>query len=273
MEHCNQYPPAPLPISSTSLLLTNHQINADVAVLITRQEKAQTLVYKLDCLILAESDIYPTWLSIPCLSESIETIQVNIRVVSHCGDDSFDQWYSCNGMIWSLYTLLRRFLLRGPDFLGPSLSTRNKSINVGEIVLNIVTPAATDVTERAKQEYTEPTEADQADLAWRHHEAPMAAAEAISSYLEYLLGDGRWTAEYRNIVYQRVRVIRFLLDGREQKTWHLIHPYSSWETPMGPFTAHVPGKDRCVLRRSEEMELANPPTITDIDLHLGAIKP
>ncbi len=37
--------------------------------------------------------------------------------------------------------------------------------------------------------------------------------------------------------------------------------------------AHVAGKIHCVLRSSEELELATPPTTTEIDLHIGAIKP
>ncbi|KAI9709885.1 MAG: hypothetical protein M1812_007593 [Candelaria pacifica] len=209
-ERCNQYPLMPLPISSTSLLLTNRQLKAEVTFFMQSLEKTHALVYQLDCLILHEQYLYPTWLSIPYLSESIASVQVTFRVEGKCSPARRSAWRAGDGgpsylgvgyLVWSLFALLRRFLIRGPHFLGPCLSTSNRKLCVREILLNVVMPEI-------------PSHKD----GWAEEEI---VALHISSHLGYLLGNSKYTAGYRDIVYEHVGLIRVLLDGKELRAWNL----------------------------------------------------
>lgn len=85
--------------------------------------------YELDCEIVDENKIFPTWLHIPPIHPKrgvpISCVHVTFRFSGHRPDPEVDEqretWsHGCGGpgrMIRSLQALLNRFLKWGPDFL------------------------------------------------------------------------------------------------------------------------------------------------------------
>ncbi|KAI9723346.1 MAG: hypothetical protein M1812_001230 [Candelaria pacifica] len=205
---CNRYTLLSLLINSTALLLINRQINNEVSSLISREKKAQKLVYLLDCVILNEKCIYPTWLSIPFLSDFIGKVYVDFRIDGRCEDYHGSAWTGGDGgpgdMVYSLFDLLQRFLERGPHFVGPQ---RQNKINVREFILNVV---------EWPQEVLASTDHDNeehvAQRGWRRwRNRPADVAHQIRLWV-CLLGSRSQSPEKYHI-NERVDRIKVLLDG------------------------------------------------------------
>eukprot|EP00026_Physarum_polycephalum_P013609 Phypoly_transcript_14027.p1 GENE.Phypoly_transcript_14027~~Phypoly_transcript_14027.p1 ORF type:complete len:249 (+),score=42.45 Phypoly_transcript_14027:203-949(+) len=131
-EKCNQYPSQLPPLYYVTLLCVNKQISSEVKKMFHKKK----LIYKLDCLI-GDRAIYPTWISIPRLSNKVDVIEANIRL---SGRQTIEKGWSsgcrcCTGgpgpLIWSLAALLLRFVTHGPDFL------TGKNTKVGTLIVNV----------------------------------------------------------------------------------------------------------------------------------------
>ncbi len=139
----------PLPWSCNALQLTNLQISTEVSAWLIRQKKAHALAYSLDCVILNEQHIFPTWLSLPYLSTSIGTVNVNLRIAGRSkGGYETSVWRHGDGghseMMNCLWRLVCCFIAYGPVFTGPystALSTQmlqtDNNFSVGEVVINV----------------------------------------------------------------------------------------------------------------------------------------
>lgn len=219
-EYCNMYSLQPVPVSSSALLRTNRQIHTELAEIISRVKKSKTLRYKLDCLMLDERLIYPTWLSVPALSSSVASVEVDFRLFGDCNGKR-SGWAGGDGapsvIIWSLFALLKRFLLRGPDFLSPPKPGRK--IKIGVLVLNVITPSPLSAKGFI------PREVPSHQRLHRGRRKGMIDPEVVpgemESHMGYLLDGSKDMAPYAGIVYNRVRIIRFCLDGDERKVWDL----------------------------------------------------
>lgn len=137
----NQYP-AHIPISPiSSLQLTCRQMNEEAQDAVLRSKRKGSLPFELDIMMLDEMELYPTWLSIPAVTECIPKLNVEFRLFGNVeGKKS-----ACLGgdgappiMVWSLFTLMERFLLRGPDLLSPIKQTRK--ITDEELSIDLQTP-------------------------------------------------------------------------------------------------------------------------------------
>lgn len=140
---CSVYFPQTVHISSAALLLINRQIHAEFAASIARLKKSGRLRYKLDCMLYGEGWIYPTWLSVPVLSEGINVLEVDVRRARNpegIGGGLMSKREAdpdgCDPMIRCLWALLKRFLTRGPKF--SSCEKDERRIEVGSLVLNVL---------------------------------------------------------------------------------------------------------------------------------------
>jgi len=213
MEFCNMYSVESIAIRSPALLLTSHRVHDELRDMLSRVERANTLKDKLDCLMVSERHIYPTWFSVPFLSSSTPHIHVDFRLFGEL-KGYLSGW--CGGvggpgsMIWSLFALLRRFLLRGPDFLAPLQQTRK--VKIGVLVLNVVTPSEVPAEGFVR-------------LRNRNDTTGMIHPETVVDHIEtntgYLLARSRVTASEAKLIFERVDTIKVSLDGKERKTWDL----------------------------------------------------
>ncbi|KAJ5587832.1 uncharacterized protein N7459_003597 [Penicillium hispanicum] len=103
------------PSNALPLLLTNHQISAETRCII---QTAKKLNYILDLSVLNEVDLFPTWLSVPWISNQVDTLTVDVRLFGHILYPSplCSIWDSrdTTEMDWGFFTLLERFLRYGP---------------------------------------------------------------------------------------------------------------------------------------------------------------
>ena len=80
------------------------------------------MIYKLDVMVVNETELWPTWLKVPALSHKIKRIDVNFRVfgfnkeASHHDTNAFEGG-CCSGpmkIVWTFFFLLEHFVKSGP---------------------------------------------------------------------------------------------------------------------------------------------------------------
>ena len=205
------YFPYPVHISSTALLLTNHQIHAEFAACIARLKKSGRLRYKLDCMLYEEESIYPTWLSVPVLSERIDVLEVDFRLFGAPDGDAHGYMGYWKGdliapgpVVWSLLALLERFLKQGPDFL--SCDRDERKIRLDTLVLNVLDTSVPD-------EGSIPGYDRSRDNVMHSTHVVLAMSNAICSLLE--------GGTYPELIFDRVKNIHLCDDGHENRRWNL----------------------------------------------------
>lgn len=140
---CSVYFPQALDISSAALLLTNRQIHAEFAPCVARLKKSGRLRYKLDCMLDADDSIYPTWLSVPVVSQHIDVLDIDLRLfgMGEFGSGLMSEWESdldnYGPMIRCLGALMELFSSRGPAFLSREKDERQWII-VESVALNVI---------------------------------------------------------------------------------------------------------------------------------------
>lgn len=142
---CKIYYQRRMHVSSAALLLTSRQIHAEFAASVARWKKSGPLRYKLDCMLYEEEAIYPTWLSVPVISERIDLLEVELRLfgdpeVNEAGFmNAWDRKKAHNDqspIFWGLCALLQRFTMCGPEFL--SCEKGQGVVEVKRLVLNFI---------------------------------------------------------------------------------------------------------------------------------------
>ena len=128
----------PLP-PTHSLLHTCRQVRAEMLDIVRRSE----LRYKIRLAFREDKDtLYPTWISVPALSNRIDVLEVEIRVrqgktsslFSTAAGDDDEREYGGDSTFGGL-VLLRRFLERGVYFLSKK---KAQNITIGLLLLHIV---------------------------------------------------------------------------------------------------------------------------------------
>ena len=104
------------PSNGAALLLTNRQIHNETRSRLN--SKSVGTLYKLDISLLNECDLFPTWISVPCLTTRVHALQVDIRlfgsIIPSAKANSLLGCGGRRGFHWSFYDLLIRFLRYGP---------------------------------------------------------------------------------------------------------------------------------------------------------------
>ena len=211
-------------VNGNALLLVNHQIHDETQELIHGLTKSGLLRYKLDCMLVDGSPIYPTWLSIPVLSTSVSGVEVELRFVGEFHQLMSTEWM-LNSMatVVRMFTLLHRFLENGLSFI--DREGEDYTVKVDEVVLNIVSPSS---IARGSFRSTGP----------RHPNEPArrnplrnplrfaAIFESKTFPIDFLLR--RFLDSYHHLsvslfsksTLERVRFIEILLDGELKKIWN-----------------------------------------------------
>ena len=80
-EYCNFYPAEPLDSPTSSLQLSCRQIHNEVQDAISRLQALAKLTYKLDCMLVNEVELHPTWLSFPAFQSEIPKLEVELQAL------------------------------------------------------------------------------------------------------------------------------------------------------------------------------------------------
>jgi hypothetical protein len=114
--------------NAAPLLRTNKHPSAKTRQAISRLFP-QGPKYKLDVMVVDDSHLWPTWLSVPYLTEQVQSVEVTFRVfgldVSNNGGSSAPRTDARETIVWCLYALLEQFLHYGPY---PSTSIRSLAV-------------------------------------------------------------------------------------------------------------------------------------------------
>lgn len=79
-EKCNLYPDEDSKSATASLPLSCRQVHEEVRNAISRLQRLAELHYKLDCMLVNETKIHPTWLSFPAFHGEIPKLEVEFRL-------------------------------------------------------------------------------------------------------------------------------------------------------------------------------------------------
>ncbi|KAI4187068.1 MAG: hypothetical protein L6R41_003052 [Letrouitia leprolyta] len=198
------------------LQLTCGQIHDEGQDAIIRIQRSGCLTFELDIIMLHETELYPTWLSIPVVTDTIPKLKVGFRFFAerkgHTGG-----WRSRGGappnIIGSLFTLLKRFLLRGPNFFSPI--KRKRMIKVDELSINLQTPSTW-----LNNEWCELT-GSMYRLDSKTPTPPQRVMGGMTYHLGLLLKGSKYPVNHAQLLFQRIKRITFTLDGEEQESWDM----------------------------------------------------
>lgn len=218
-ESANRYlihPPHP---TGLSLLLCNRQVHNEVSTTISRLARNKRIHYELDCDMVNQSQIYPTWTLLPIYLHHVPLIYANFRLTGVCRRGS--RWISYQGepcvMAMSIMALLTRFIERGPHFLAPKKGV-SLMYSVDNIIMNIETP----ILEPGKT-LPPPRQCGRfirAKVGPFVH--PKEVINVMTLYLERLLnGEVHYALPYGRFIATRVKKIQLCLDSEEHRTWDL----------------------------------------------------
>ncbi|KAJ5156180.1 hypothetical protein N7492_008983 [Penicillium capsulatum] len=220
------------PSNSLGLLLTNH------------------LLWILDISVLNDYDLFPTWLSVPYITNHVPELRVNVRLFGHILSVIQARKLTGAGVPlgfhWSFYALLERFLRYGPvdekkdknppcanpendGWVGRQNSTfEDRDMAIGALVVDIQSaetelpfpPADVDYQRWSDRHFGfdrnhshDGHENGALDELLPYRARPEWLAKYLQSYLSSLLSMSYNEAEYAIFIYERIGVIRFVVDG------------------------------------------------------------
>lgn len=160
------YPLQPFIPATHGLVLACRQTHAEVRDTIALLKDTTPLRYKVDCMLDHEFCIYPTWLSIPYLSPCVDTVDVDIRHFGAFFTEKPGHRFFTGSLKIMRYQLLwglNRFLVHGPNFLGPKTSSK---LQVRTININIVSTPERDDLEIPESSVTPQNEFYLCDSGW-----------------------------------------------------------------------------------------------------------
>lgn len=230
------------PSNALPLLLTNRQISAETQAILDIERQKSNLRYRLDISVLNDFDLFVTWLSVPWISNRLDSLVVDIRLFGHILSKSTAKTLSGDGgrlgFHWSFYAVLERFLRYGPvdekkmkTLKDPKKYRRNptfedRDMTVKQLTLHI--DSAEDTLPFP------PDDIDYSQWSTRQHgidrfRNPSATTDKLIKYrtrpewlAKYLLGQiggllcmSYHTAAYGKILYERIGALRVVVDGED----------------------------------------------------------
>ncbi|KAE8153144.1 hypothetical protein BDV25DRAFT_150019 [Aspergillus avenaceus] len=219
-----------------ALLLVNRRISQMTRWRLDRLPRSCAL----DVMLLGETYLLPTWISLPAPCRQIEDLTATIRIVGNSLTLNGRQHRFYPGeegspplILWSFYYLLERFLEVGPlaEHRQPEPRPRLKRMpfTINRLTLNCVScPQKYKVAPPDMSIWTwmEGSNSD-TEPAGRYEGVlfllmrPDWLARLINEYIGYLLGMDSDMALYGAMLYEYVGSIRVCIDGEVLKEYHL----------------------------------------------------
>ncbi|RDL37966.1 uncharacterized protein BP5553_05399 [Venustampulla echinocandica] len=199
-----------------STLLVNRQLHDETLAAIDLLSRKPT--YILDIMVVDGRSLWPTWLSVPALSKSVDIVYSTLRIDTTSSDMTMSGFQRGSGgfplITLSFYGVLERFLRVGPA-VNPALQEEELiSINILEI--DVETP------EERRGIQPSPESLKEFRCGWDTQ--PLRSellVGFITTYISILLYMGYHTAEYGSILYERIGTIRVLRDGKLEREWDM----------------------------------------------------
>ncbi|OKL63123.1 hypothetical protein UA08_01251 [Talaromyces atroroseus] len=258
------------PSNCISLLLTNRQLSAETRSVINRMRSTTT--YVLDISVLNELELFPTWVSVPHITNRVSKLYVDVRFFGHILSEKVAR-YQYNdedvlGYHWSFYGLLARFLRYGPVDEKKKMSGRQNSsskkpttfhdydVTVNLLVLNFKSaetelsfPPDTVTYQTWRSHHFTPIESRDISPASIDLEKYTTRPEWFSTFLFHeiksFLSMSYLGSFYGRILYERIGAIRILVNENLEHEFDLSSMLASlrftgpWET-----FGHIENEDR-----------------------------
>lgn len=236
-----------------SLLLLNHQLNAETLSLL-RRKRPSAIQYVLDIAVVNDLELWPTWISVPLLGREIDEVYVSIRTITtqKLGwKGKTNKWLGGDGvppLSWAFASMLELFLLYGPLMDAEHHSTQrelnDRKITIRRLVLDVQSPSPTETS------VIEPYDPEQIIPISIHH---LRNLRQHATDINYIMHPGRllkqltgsinlglhYSGESR-LLYERMGTIEIMLDGDVRNKWDLL------EFCMRP-TTDVSEIERCSI--------------------------
>lgn len=229
------------PSNALPLLLTNRQLSAETQALIDIERQKSNLQYHLDISVLNDYHLFVTWLSVPWISNRLDSLAVDIRIFGHILSQGTARSLSGDGgrlgFHWSFYAILERFLRYGPvdekKMETPEDSTRyrrnptfeDRDLTVKELTLYIDSaedtlsfpPDSIDYPRWNARQHGSPRfrSSDNTDKLVKYRTRPEWLAKYLLAEIRGLLYMGYHTAEYGRILYERIGTLRIVVGGED----------------------------------------------------------
>jgi hypothetical protein len=211
-------------IDAMPTLLVNRQLYRETMAAIDRLPTKHS--YDLDVMIVNDEELWPTWLSVPAITNNVEKVRVTFRSFGTAkaikgGARGFIQ--GCGGppvITWAFYDLLTRFILgipggwktyRADKFLKHDVSIKLLELDVHspDVPANLIAPPV---------RYDE-LQCLRSGDGVEYLMNPSFLATYLEIHLRALLKS--FTAEYGRLLYERIGTINVCLDGELRKEWNI----------------------------------------------------
>lgn len=218
-----------------SLLLLNHQLNAETLSLL-RRKRPLTTQYILDIAVVNDLELWPTWIFMPLLARDVEEVFVSIRTTTtqRLGwKGKTNKWLGGDGtppLSWAFASMLQLFLLYGPLMEVVDHSTQqeenDRKITIRRLVLDVQSPSPTDISAIAPYypEQILPINISKLRKLRRtvtdinHVMHPELSLDFLTGSINRALN----YPSYSRLLYERMGTIEIMLDGDVRYNWDLL---------------------------------------------------
>lgn len=218
-----------------SLLLLNHQLNAETSSLL-RRKRPSAMQYVLDIAVVNDLELWPTWISVPLLAGEIDEIYVSIRTITtqRLGwNRKTNKWLGGDGvppLSWAFASMLELFLLYGPLMDAEDHSTQqeenNRRMTIRRLVLDVRSPSPTEISAIASYN---PEQVLPFNI---HHLLDLRRGATDINHvmhpgllLKQLTGSINGALHHSGesrLLYERMGTIETMLDGDVRNKWDLL---------------------------------------------------
>ncbi|KAI2467489.1 hypothetical protein F4781DRAFT_433378 [Annulohypoxylon bovei var. microspora] len=235
-----------------SLLLVNRQVHREAQDALRRMSELPN--YAIDIAFLKNGTLWPTWLSVPKLQQTLGNVYAQFRVFpvpehlqSHVPDDPYcSEKPGPPPIVWSFYHLLAGFLRNGP--LALDRDNDSGGFTVQNLVLDFLPTNEKGIIPLASfvqyfKEVDDMAALTDPEKSWVFdQDEGLLAAEYLAHFVRALLlrvlNLGISTIKYGKILYENVGDIEIRVDGRLK--WHMDIPnmFSVLSFDHGISTSH-----------------------------------
>ena len=212
--------------TSIPTLLVNRQLHAETLSAIDRLTSD---IYVLDIMMVNDKQLWPTWLSVPRISTTVDKVSAAFRIFGAAKsyrESGFQGGCgSPPGMAWTLFIFLDRFLHYGPAGLWQR-RTETNVVALKELDMNFDLPDSPGGLVSSKDDCVSGfryrslfVRRSQDGKNYTMH--PEILLEFVSSSISSLLNMSYSAASFGAILYEQVGKIRILFNGEIRNEWDL----------------------------------------------------